>query len=188
MRGVGWAGIPWPCDWPGLCPGKGLDTVGADSRRLLVAWHTCHKHSPWIQRRPVTAAGGATRPRDDPADHPRDRTPARRPHPPAPPEGTRHALAGLATPPSGPLTLVPPARTTSHKRRNHPGQLAIGGCRTSRCHPSLNGGSVLVTSFALAVSSGYSRCGRSSWTCRWPTAFGRRQPTPGWSPLNHVVL
>src|SRR5260370_25475948 len=46
----------------------------------------------------------------------------------AAPARTRHALAELATPPPGPLTLVPPARTTRPRRRNHPGQLAIAGC------------------------------------------------------------
>jgi len=47
----------------------------------------------------------------------------------AAPARPRGALAGLATPPPGPLALVPPARTT--KPRLCPGQLTIDGCRTS---------------------------------------------------------
>ncbi len=44
----------------------------------------------------------------------------------------RQALAGLATPPPGPLTLVPPAHAAYQEHRNCPGQIAIGGCLTSR--------------------------------------------------------
>ena len=42
----------------------------------------------------------------------------------------RRALAGLAAPPPSPVTLVPPANTAGPPRRDHPGQVANGCCRT----------------------------------------------------------
>ena len=74
-------------------------------------------------------------PRDDPADRPRGQPPAHRSHPHATPTRPRRPLVRLDPPPPGPLTLVPPARQTRPEPRDHPGQLANGGCRTS---PSLN--------------------------------------------------
>jgi hypothetical protein len=59
----------------------------------------------------------------------RDQAPARRLPPPAPPVRPRLPLAGLATPPPGPLMLVPPAHPTRRRRRDYPGQLAHGGYR-----------------------------------------------------------
>ncbi len=50
-------------------------------------------------------------------------------HPP--PTRQRRALAGLAAPPPGLFTLVPPANTTGPPRRDRPGQVANGCCRTS---------------------------------------------------------
>ena len=58
----------------------------------------------------------ARRPRDDPAHRPRNRAPARSPAP----ARQRRALAGLAARPPSPLTLVPPANTTSPRRRRSP--------------------------------------------------------------------
>ena len=48
------------------------------------------------------------------------------------PARPRHGLAGLETPPPGPLALVPPAHTPRPRYRDRPGQLAIGCCRTRR--------------------------------------------------------
>ena len=73
----------------------------------------------------------ARRPRDDPAHRPRNRAPARTPAP----TRQRRALAGLAAPPPSPVTLVPPANTTGPPRRDRPGQLANGCCRTSEAPP-----------------------------------------------------
>ena len=78
---------------------------------------------------PVSARPGpAARPGNDPADRPGDKTPARSRARPPPTPRPRRTLARLATPPPGPIPLVPPAHTT--KPRICPGQLAIGGCRT----------------------------------------------------------
>jgi hypothetical protein len=72
--------------------------------------------------RPATAH----RPRDDPAHRPRNRAPTRSPAP----ARQRRALAGLAAPPPSPATLVPPANTAGPPRRDRPGQVANGCCRT----------------------------------------------------------
>ena len=48
---------------------------------------------------------------------------------PSRPPGHADPLAELATPPPGPLPLVPPAHRLSQEHRNHPGQIAIGGWR-----------------------------------------------------------
>ena len=63
-----------------------------------------------------------------PAAGPGDQPPARRPPPHTLP---RRALAGLATPQPAPRPLVSQARTTRQRRRDRPGQLAIGCCRTT---------------------------------------------------------
>jgi len=64
----------------------------------------------------------ARRPGDDPAHHPGDRPPAR----PSAPTRQRGALAGLASMPPDPVTLVPPANTARPQCRNCPGQLVNG--------------------------------------------------------------
>jgi hypothetical protein len=46
------------------------------------------------------------------------------------PPGHAGTLAGLAAPPPGPLPLVPPAHPARPRRRDHPDQIANGGCRT----------------------------------------------------------
>ena len=82
-------------------------------------------------RQPATRPGTpgpvpARRPRHDPAHRPRNRAPARSPAP----TRQRRALAGLAAPSPGLFTLVPPADTTNPPRRDRPGQVANGCCRT----------------------------------------------------------
>jgi hypothetical protein len=86
-----------------------------------------HRHPAAPPRTPGPAP--ARRPRDDPAHRPRNRAP---PRPPAPTR-QRRALAELAAPPPGPLTLVPPAHKARSRYRNYPGQIANGGCRTNGC-------------------------------------------------------
>ena len=61
----------------------------------------------------------ARRPGVDPAHRPRDRPAAR----PSAPARRQPALAGLAPPPPGPVSLVPPARPAHPKRAYSPGQL-----------------------------------------------------------------
>ena len=70
------------------------------------------------------------RPGHDPADRPGNPAPARRLTAPALAARPRRALAGLATPPPGSLPLAPPASAPHSRCRDHPGQLAIGCCRT----------------------------------------------------------
>jgi hypothetical protein len=57
----------------------------------------------------------------------RNRTPARSPAP----TRQRRTLARLAAPPPSLFTVVPPANTTGPPRRDRPGQVANGCCRTS---------------------------------------------------------
>jgi DDE superfamily endonuclease len=83
-----------------------------------------HRH-PASRPCPARPAS-ARRHRIDPAHHPRNRPAARQPAP----AQHRRALAELATPPPGNLSLVPPAHPAHPKRRNSPGQLTNGCCRT----------------------------------------------------------
>ena len=66
------------------------------------------------------------------------------PRPAGRPQGL---LERLAAPPPGTLPLVPQARQTRPRRRDHPGQLANGGCRTRGCgnpwHPAASPASVI---------------------------------------------
>jgi Insertion element 4 transposase N-terminal len=71
-----------------------------------------HRH-PGAGTRPARP-GPARRPGHDPAHRPRNRAAAR---PPAPARH-RRALAGLATPVPGPLSLVPPANPARPRNRN----------------------------------------------------------------------
>ena len=73
--------------------------------------------------------GPAGQRRTHPAHRPRDPAPACRSTQQAAAARPRRPLAPLATPPPGTITLVPPTRTPGTQL--HPGQLAIGYCRTS---------------------------------------------------------
>ena len=90
-----------------------------------------HRHPGPAPREP--RPGTAARPRPDPADHPRDKRLLAAVLQPAHLRRTRRTLAQLGTPPPGPITLVPPARTT--KPGLCPGQLAIGGSHTTSKAP-----------------------------------------------------
>ena len=70
----------------------------------------------------------ARRPRPHPAHRPRGQATARRRTQPAETARPRRPLAPMATPPPGTIPLVPPTRTPGTQL--HPGQLAIGDCRT----------------------------------------------------------
>jgi len=76
---------------------------------------------------PRARPAAARRARDDPADRPGDRTSPRRPPQPVMPARPCRSLAGLATPPPGPLPVVSSAHPA--RPRKCPGQLAIGGRR-----------------------------------------------------------
>ena len=98
------------------------------------------------QARPVATAGT----RHDPADHPGDQAPARRPHHPAPAPVARHPLGRMDPPPPSPLTMVPQTRQTRPRRRDRPGQLAKCGCRTGQSHtPYLRTAPIPATSMII---------------------------------------
>ncbi len=138
------AGLRWPVEEDFEF---GKDCFGLDQSQVrlytAIARHTvlvmaavaiCAVTAALLRRRTGTQAPApgtpgpapARRPRNDPAHRPRNRAPAR---PPAPTR-QRRALARLAAPPPGLFTLVPPANTTSPPRRDRPGQVANGCCRT----------------------------------------------------------
>jgi hypothetical protein len=77
----------------------------------------------------VTAEPLRRRPRPHPAVRPRDQAAARRRAKPPETARPRSPLARMATPPPGPIPLVPPTRTPGTQLR--PGQLAIGCCSTA---------------------------------------------------------
>jgi hypothetical protein len=64
------------------------------------------------------------RARYDPADHPGNQAPARRPHRQAAATLARHPLGRLDPPPPGLLTMVPQTHQARPRRRDRPGQLA----------------------------------------------------------------
>jgi hypothetical protein len=115
-------GPPLHRDRPAHRPGHGGP---GDLRHHRRAAPPPHQH-PGAATGPARSAT-ASRPRDDPTHRPRNRTPA---HPPAT-SRRRRALAGLAAPPPSPLSLVPPAHPP-YPRRDLPGQIANGCCRSRR--------------------------------------------------------
>ncbi|MBS2964251.1 S9 family peptidase [Actinocrinis puniceicyclus] len=126
-------GLPRPGPVPGtpLHRHRAPHRVGhgrpGDLRRRRRVAQAPHRHPSTASGAPRPAA--APRPRPDPADRPRNTTPARRSPAPRQTRRAPRTLAHLATPTPGPSPLVPPPRTT--QPHIHPGQLAIGGCRTS---------------------------------------------------------
>jgi hypothetical protein len=87
---------------------------------VTTALHRDRRTAPVLPDQPPPAEYRA-----DPAHRPGNRAAAR---PPAPVR-QRRAGAGLATPPPGPITLVPPANKTGPLHRDRPGQLMNGCCR-----------------------------------------------------------
>ena len=97
-----------------------------DLRRHRCTAAPPHRHPSTTTSPPRPAA--TRRPGNDPAHRPRNRTPARQPA--AAP--LSRALAELAAPPPGPLSLAPPAHPAHPRHRDNPGQLGNGCCGTSR--------------------------------------------------------
>jgi SRSO17 transposase len=142
------AGLRWPVGGelragkgllrPGPVPGPALHRDSPPHRAGHGRFRGLRRHRRGAQgphrqpgpatRRPRCRATG--RPRAHPAHRPRDPQAARRR--PRPPGTTRPCcpMAPLATPPPGPIPLVP--QTCTHAAQLRPGQLAIGCCRTRR--------------------------------------------------------
>jgi hypothetical protein len=74
-----------------------------------------HRHPGTAPGQARSAATAGTR--HDPADHPRDQAPPRRPHHPAPAPVARHRLGHMDPPSPGPLTMVPQTRQTRPRHR-----------------------------------------------------------------------